>query len=200
MNKDPITAHYGYPALLEQLTQANATKPKAIALLSIESQHNSDLQLGVTDSKKRHNSQLNALALKLDAKTFYIRPGLFALSFTRLIDGQWLEDECRALFHTDSEEPSLRIGLLNLPLMANVDIKIDAVTHFEVLQMALYGARSLPDAACAYVSFKTLDFAPVSIFNQPLFLHLSKAIERGLVRVDTSGNKDAIQWPQAEID
>ena len=61
--------------------------------------------------------------------------------------------------------------------------------------MALACARSLEGSDDYYVALRALDFVPLSLFANPLFLHLEKGIERGLIRLDTNGNKEDVRWP-----
>ena len=199
MRKDPITGHDGFPAFISSLKQSPMLKPKAIALLTLESWLDSDLTQGHTLNKRNNLALLTSIATALKAKSYQIRPGVIALSFNHEVEGALLLQQLHAVLDQQPEASRFHVGVVNLPLIANQDIKIDADTHFEVLQMALAGARSLSELPSSFVSFKTLDFAPATIFSRPLFLHLDKAIERGLVRVDSNGAKDAIIWPKTEI-
>ena len=67
--------------------------------------------------------------------------------------------------------------------------------QFETVQMALACARSITTQGDHYVCLRALDFVPPTLFANPLFLHLEKGIERGLIRVETNANKDDIHWP-----
>ncbi|GAB1054997.1 MAG: tetratricopeptide repeat protein [Shewanella algae] len=193
MQLEPMSGLPGYRALLGSIS----SKTKGLALLSLEQEFNSDFTLGNSLAAPRLVQQAEEIAALTGAKVFLLRPGLFALTLA--------EDSGPAkLYHQLSDwqfqgqmlKPAL--GYIPLPLLGNPDIKLSVEVLFETAQLALAGAISLKSSQGSYVGFSTLDFTPAAIFSAPLYLQLQKSIIRGLIRVETNGEKDKICWPESQ--
>ncbi|GGZ45964.1 hypothetical protein C8J23_13242 [Shewanella chilikensis] len=191
MQQEPITSLPGYLALLGSVSSTT----KGLALLSLEDELNSDLTLGNSLAAPRLAQLAEDIAAITGAKVFLLRPGLFALTLTE-------ETRPAQLYRQLSDwqfqglAPKLALGYIPLPLLANPDVKLSPETLVETAQLALAGAISLQNNQGSYVGFSTLDFTPAAIFSAPLYLQLQKSIIRGLIRVETNGEKDKIHWPE----
>jgi tetratricopeptide (TPR) repeat protein len=196
--RDPLTGHQGFPALLDALDkeiQAQETAPRTLALLSLCGQENADLQLGLRDHKDHARLQIEAIERTLDTQVYAIRPGVLALLLTPSKSAQDLFDAIQAILERMGEQSSLRMGLTALPLLPQPEIRLAREIYFEVLQLALAAAQSLPGDGGYYVSLKALDFTPVTVFNAPVFDNLTRNIARGMIRVETNGDKNDLLWP-----
>ncbi|MCL2918244.1 tetratricopeptide repeat protein [Shewanella litorisediminis] len=189
---DGATAHPGLPALRSAIKSPNT---KAVALLRIASLCESDIQLGHKRMVEAALETANAIEKLPGIKAYVIRPGLFGLSFDEPIKAAdaLLFNLRNQLTHVDGW---LQLSFINLPLLPNPELFIADNNHIEVLEMAMAGALSLDADKDLYVTLWALDFTPSAVFSHPLYLHLEKSIGRGLIRVETNGDKDKIAWPQ----
>ncbi|MCL1126042.1 tetratricopeptide repeat protein [Shewanella surugensis] len=195
LSVDPLANIPGYRAFISALSNTNLNKPSSIILCSLTDQLNADLSLGFQNNRTLHQSQHTAIAHALNAKVYHIRSGLFALLIPSNIDASHCIKVIRNCINAHQWQTSLHIGLLNLPLHANPAIKIDIETHFGTAQMMLAGAMSLGKEQDFYVTMTTFDFAPATIFSSPLYQQLKRNIERGLIKIETNGDKNSIIWP-----
>ena len=98
-------------------------------------------------------------------------------------------------FSDISEQPLHAImGHVNLPLLANPDLRLTAQLQYETVQYALAAAKSLNEDQ-TYVSIRSLNFAPAAIFFKPLYLNLTHALQRGIIRAETNRQAADIKWP-----
>ncbi|MBE7215067.1 hypothetical protein MK852_08170 [Shewanella benthica] len=193
---EPVSGLPGYKGFIEELKTQDKDTPHAIALVSLTDQLNADINQGFQCNNNMNKIQFQALAHSLSAKVYLIRPGLFILSLRETITANDLLQKCRIAIDKDYGDTSIHIGMLPLPLLMDPDIKLSAEVHFGAVQMTLAAALSLGKEADYYVSIKALNFAPAAIFATPLYLHLEKGIMRGLLKVDTNGDKKKIRWPR----
>lgn len=87
------------------------------------------------------------------------------------------------------------IGHINLPLLANPDLRLTNELLFETVQYALAAAKSI-NVGHTYVSIRTLNFAPAAIFFKPLYLNLTHALQRGIIRAESNRSISDIKWPK----
>ncbi|WP_028774641.1 tetratricopeptide repeat protein [Shewanella waksmanii] len=192
--QDPLSQLPGYRALIAHLSDTD--KPKTIASFSLTAQLNSDINQGLACNSDMIAEQFNAIVERTGAQVFVIRPGLFSLCLHEQVEPQHLLEQIRLAINEHHGDTAIHLGLLQLPLLDNPNAKLSAQTYYTSLQMVLAGAQSLGESQDYYVTFKPLNFTPVAIFTSPLYLHLEKAIARGLLKVTTNGNKDTILWPR----
>ena len=193
---EPVSGLPGYKAFIEDLESPDKDNPHSIALVSLTDQLNADLNQGFQCNNNMNKIQLQALAHSFSGNVYLIRPGLFILSLREQITANELLQKCRTVIDKDYGDTSIHIGMLPLPLLMNPDIKLSAEVHFGAAQMTLAAALSLGLDTDYYVSIKALNFAPSAIFSTPLYLHLEKGIMRGLLKVETNGDKKEILWPR----
>ncbi|WP_299002746.1 hypothetical protein [uncultured Shewanella sp.] len=194
IDTDPIVNVPGYHAFMTRLSESNLNHASSIVLCSLTDQLNADLTLGFQANRDLHLKQHDALSRALKADVFHIRSGLFACYIPRNTDATSLILALRACLDDNHWQTRFHIGLLNLPLHADPAIKVDLETHFTAAQMMLSGAMSLQEPQDIYVTMTTLDFAPASIFSPPLYQHLTRSIDRGLVKIESNGDKNNISW------
>ncbi|WP_338589420.1 tetratricopeptide repeat protein [Shewanella khirikhana] len=189
--QDPITGRDGYRALCTALEKGQV---KALALLRVPNLCEADIQLGQQRMVDATLGALGAIETLPGIKAYPMRPGLIALALDGAIDAP-----DALLFNLRNQltdlEGQLQLGFINLPLLPNPELSIPHGIHLEVLQMALAGIDSLAETNDIYLGFRALDFTPSAVFSQPLYLHLEKSIGRGLVRVETNGDKENLRWP-----
>lgn len=194
---EPGTGHPGYLAFLTALD--NPQGISATALFQLDSLLDLDICEGQSASNEKNSQIAQSIESELSAKCFVIRPGLFALNLYGESPTEKLLEKLQAVLIAQQVQTPVALGLLKLPIFTNLDIKVEPELHLEALQLALAGASSLHQnkadkTQSYYVSFRTLDFAPSAVFSRPLYIHLEQAIIRGLIRVDTNGNKTSIVW------
>jgi hypothetical protein len=63
------------------------------------------------------------------------------------------------------------------------------------LQYALAAAMEITEQP-AYVSLRPLNFAPAAVFMRPLYLNLTQALNRGIIRAESNRNTQEINWPK----
>ncbi|MBB1439597.1 tetratricopeptide repeat protein, partial [Shewanella sp. SG41-4] len=193
-NLDPITQAQGYRAFIQRISTLNHAVPKTLALVNINELNNIDIQLGLTESvvlMQYFNSQFSK---HLDTEVFIIRSGLIACYFDKQYDPEVILNaviEClKQLQETQFTIPNFAlksvvqhasIGHINLPLLGNPDVIISAELQFETLQYALAAAMEITEQP-AYVSLRPLNFAPAAVFMRPLYLNLTQALNRGIIR------------------
>ncbi|WP_394200503.1 tetratricopeptide repeat protein [Shewanella waksmanii] len=194
IEQEPVSELPGYRGFIAQVSLPN--KPTTIACLSLTSQLNSDLSQGLSCNSDMLANQRQAIAEQTGAQVFVIRPGLFALCTEQKIEPEALLQQVRTAITAHHGDSPLHLGVLHLPLLDNPNAKLSPQTYFTTLQMVLAGAQSLGNSQDYYVTFKPLNFTPVAIFTSPLYLHLEKAIARGLLKVTCNGDKDTIVWPR----
>ncbi|MEI6859357.1 MAG: tetratricopeptide repeat protein [Shewanella sp.] len=192
---EPISGLPGYKGFIEEFDPQYKDAPLAIALLSLTDQLNADLNQGFQCNNKVNKINFEALSRHVTSNVYFIRPGLFALSLRASTTAHELLKKCRNAINEDDSDTSLHIGMLPLPLLIDPDIKFSAEVHFGAVQMTLAAALSLGRKADYYVSIKALNFTPSAIFATPLYSHLGKGITRGLLKIETNGDKEKIQWP-----
>ncbi|AQS37382.1 hypothetical protein Sps_02224 [Shewanella psychrophila] len=193
---EPVSGLPGYKGFIEELESQYKDTPHSIALISLTDQLNADLNQGFQCNNNMNKIQLEALAHSFSGNVYLIRPGLFILSLREPVTANELLQRCRNAIDKDYGDTSIHIGMLPLPLLMDPEIKLSADVHFGAAQMTLAAALSLGQETDYYVSIKALNFAPSAIFATPLYLHLEKGIMRGLLKVDTNGNKKDILWPR----
>ncbi|MGL4894451.1 MAG: tetratricopeptide repeat protein [Shewanella sp.] len=201
--QEAFTHHLGYAALLSQLNQRSGTesttKILALALIEFPECVDADRYQGQYFANTVTNQLIQLLSARFNMPIFVIRQGIFAIGLTETITPADLvtaiREQLDQQFTGKSRFSPFHLGLINVPLLAKPEIRIHPQLVFETAQMALAGARGLPTETDNYVTLKVLDFVSPSLFANPLFLHIEKAIERGLIRVETNGDKNAIQWP-----
>ncbi|MGL4900438.1 MAG: tetratricopeptide repeat protein, partial [Shewanella sp.] len=175
------------------------TKILALALIEFPECVDADRYQGQYFANTVTNQLIQLLSARFNMPIFVIRQGIFAIGLTETITPADLvtaiREQLDQQFTGKSRFSPFHLGLINVPLLAKPEIRIHPQLVFETAQMALAGARGLPTETDNYVTLKVLDFVSPSLFANPLFLHIEKAIERGLIRVETNGDKNAIQWP-----
>jgi hypothetical protein len=143
----------------------------------------------------------------LDTQVFTIRSGLIGCYFNQQYDADVILnaviESLKQLkttqftipnFAQKSAEHSASIGHISLPLLANPDVSISAELQFETLQYALAAAMDIAEQP-AYVSLRPLNFAPAAIFMRPLYLNLTQALNRGIIRAESNRHAQSINWP-----
>lgn len=193
---DPVTKLPGYRGFIDDI--GAATQSPMIAMMSLTGAQNSDLLLGQQQNNQQMQQLIDALTDTLAQNAYIIRPGLIAMTFSKQQDHQQTLDTIRVIVNqlAPHADISLHLGIINLPLLSNLDVKLSSEVHFGVLQMMVAGAISLGHSNDYYVTITPLNFAPAAIFSTPLYLHLEKAISRGLVKVECNDNKALIRWPK----
>ncbi len=205
---DPITQAQGYRAFIQRISTLKHTESKTLALVNINKLNNIDIQLGLTESvvlMQHFNSQF---CKHLDTEVFIIRSGLIACYFDKQYDAENILHaviEClKQLQETQFTIPNFAslsavqhasIGHINLPLLGNPDASISAELQFETLQFALAAAMEITEQP-AYVSLRPLNFAPAAVFMRPLYLNLTQALNRGIIRAESNRNTQDINWPK----
>tara|TARA_R110000851_G_scaffold44082_1_gene108531 strand:+ start:12161 stop:14317 length:2157 start_codon:yes stop_codon:yes gene_type:complete len=205
---DPITQAQGYRAFIQRINTLKHQEPKALALVNIYELNNIDTQLGHTESvvlMQHFNSQFSK---HLDTEVFIIRPGLIGCYFDKQYDVKIiLNAVIKSLkqlqttqftipnFARKSTEQYASIGHISLPLLDNPDVNISAELQFEALQYALAAAMEITEQP-AYISLRPLNFAPAAIFMRPLYLNLTQALNRGIIRAESNRNTQEINWPK----
>ena len=194
--QEPFTHNLGYAALLAHLGhnqhQASTT---ALGIIAFPAQLTTDLDYGQYFSDAVTAQLATHLTDTLAAPVYVIRQGVFAVRFTQAVEPTHVLSQIRQKLDQQHIVHHFRLGFANLPLLAKSEIKMAAKLKFETVQMALACARSLEGNNDYFVALRALDFVPLSLFANPLFLHLEKGIERGLIRLDTNGNKEDVRWP-----
>ncbi|QYK00432.1 tetratricopeptide repeat protein [Shewanella psychrotolerans] len=196
LSQDPVTDLPGYRAFIEELKLKQKTA--MIAMLSLTDKHNMDIELGLEPNQRATQQLMTGLNQSLCNHSYLIRPGVVAITLSQTNDYLKVLEELRTIVDDQPllKETRLHLGILRLPLMNNPDIKFEPTVYFNVLQMLTAGAISLGDEQDYFVSITPLNFAPAAIFSTPLYLHLEKGITRGLVKVESNGNKSLIRWPK----
>ncbi|GIU19576.1 MULTISPECIES: tetratricopeptide repeat protein [unclassified Shewanella] len=194
-NLDPFTGLPGYLAF--KLDFARHNKPiKTLALISLSDQLDFDLVQGFQCNSDMNTQQALAISNALNCQPYIIRPGVFLLSFDSLIAPNELLAMLTDVIGDQYGKTSLHLGVLQLPLLGDSAIKLSAAQHFGSLQMLLSAARTLGSEQNYFVTMKALNFASAGIFNKPLYLNIEKSIVRGIIKVETNGNKQDIIWPR----
>ena len=192
--QDPFTHHLGYTALLAHLSH-HQEPTAALGLIVFPTLLTTDLDYGQYFSNTVTVQFTKLLAEALDTPVYVIRQGVFAIRFKQAIEPMQVIEQIRHTLDQQQIKQPLRLGFAHLPFLAKSEIKMAAKLKFEAVQMALACACSLEGDNDYYVAFRALDFVPLSLFANPLFLHLEKGIERGLIRLETNGTKEDIRWP-----
>ncbi|MCE9678098.1 tetratricopeptide repeat protein [Shewanella sp. AS1] len=205
LHQEPVSELPGYMGFIERL---HTHKQGSIALLSLFDKHNVDMTLDQETYIKASQNLLSALAHineehhAITTEVFLIRPGVFALCLPAEQDHERLLDQLRLAVnkHGLLKPTSLHLGIVDLPLMGREVINLTPKVCFNTLQMLTAAAMSLGHDKDYFVSITPLNFAPRSIFSTPLYLHLGKAINRGLVKVSSNENKALIRWPKWQLE
>lgn len=195
--QEPFTHHLGYAALLGDLGEGGATRLPTFALGLVEFQdyRDSDISHGQYFANAIMTQFAELISETFAMPVYVIRQGVLAVRFTENITPQHVITRMRQQLDERQLTQTFNLGFIHLPLIAKSEMKMDPKLQFETVQMALAGARSLPANKDHFVTLRALDFAPSNLFANPLFLHLEKGIERGLIRVETNANKEEIHWP-----
>lgn len=194
---EPISQLNGLRACLQRLNFDRIGEISTFTLIKVEALTHSDTQMGLTESAKIIHKFINELSQELTADIYIIKPGQFACCFnhsvnaddlvaaiTRYLSTAVLNNPTIPCFNRDIAQSKIYIGHLSLPLLANPDANISAELHFETAQYAL--ATAMTQADSTYVSLKTLNFAPATIFSAPLYLNLTQALKRGIIKAESN--------------
>lgn len=222
---EPVTQLKGYQGLLAKLrsqhqphtehyaqSQASSVPIKeqqTLALAIIDNLMSSELGLGLSQSNLLHHHYVTHIEIKMSAKVYVIRPGLLALYFNTCMTAEEVSTQLKScitelnLAHSSTQgfvQPQRReahytLGHINLPLHGNPDIKISPELEFETVQFALSAALSM-EQQDSYLSLRTLNFAPAAIFFKPLYLNLTQAVQRGIVRAESNHALTDVGWPK----
>lgn len=203
---EPISQLNGFRACILRLQNDKSSKISTFALLKIEALTHSDTQMGLTESAKIIQTFINELSQLLTADIYVIKPGQFACCFNHAINAQDLLSTIEGFvakttlfnpfipsFNREKKLSRIYIGHINMPLLANPDISVSAELHFETAQYAIAAAMTQTDNT--YVSIKTLNFAPATIFSAPLYLNLTQALKRGIIKADSNQIIAEESWP-----
>ncbi|GIU09748.1 tetratricopeptide repeat protein [Shewanella morhuae] len=192
--QDPFTHQLGYAALLAHLSH-NQESTAALGLIAFPTLLSTDLDYGQYFSNTMATQIATQLTEALATPVYVIRQGVLAVRFKQAIEPMQVINQIRHTLDQQQIKHHFRLGFAHLPFLAKSETKMAAKLKFEAVQMALACARSLEGNNDYYVTFRALDFVPLSLFANPLFLHLEKGIERGLIRLETNGDKEDIRWP-----
>ncbi|MFQ6371223.1 tetratricopeptide repeat protein [Shewanella sp. YIC-542] len=187
---DPRTNLPGFRAFMQALQQPH----QASALLAVRAQFEQELQQGHLQLTRRQQLIYNQLRHQTDARLFSLGAGLYALVFDKVITLPTLQQQLAKLT-CQKQRQLTSMSFIAMPLLGDTEVHLPAETLYETLQFALAGCMSLDGDENHYVALSTLDFTSSSIFSEPLYPSLGKAIERGLIRVDCDVPKNAIRWP-----
>ncbi|WP_164839149.1 tetratricopeptide repeat protein [Shewanella livingstonensis] len=205
---DPMTQAQGYRAFIQRINTLKNNEPKTLALVNINELNNIDIQLGLTESVTLMQHFNDQFSQHLDTEVFTIRSGVIGCYFDKHYDADIILNavieslkQLKATqftipnFALKSAELHASIGHISLPLLANPDVSISAELKFETLQYALAAAMEITEQP-AYVSLRPLNFAPAAIFMRPLYLNLTQALSRGIIRAESNRNTHDINWPK----
>ncbi|MCL1141621.1 tetratricopeptide repeat protein [Shewanella gaetbuli] len=203
---EPITQMNGLRACLKQLQQYRQTELAALALIKIEALTRCDTQMGLTQSAIQIKKLITELSQRLSADIYIVKPGQYACCFKHDIDAQSLHQQVleftsNALcnnplipsFTRNMALSRVYVGHIKLPLLSNPDISVTPEIHFETVQYALAAAMTQPEST--YVSLKSLNFAPATIFRSPLYLNLTQALKRGIIKAESNLTITEDWWP-----
>ncbi|GIU51326.1 hypothetical protein TUM4438_40550 [Shewanella sairae] len=193
---EPMTQLPSYLSFKFNFNTPQQSPIKTLALVSLSEQLDYDLSQGYERNANTNQQQLLALKNALNSQAYIIRPGVFLLSFDSIKEATPLLTTIKDILSNIDTPSRLHMGILHLPLLADLAIKLTADQHFSSLQMMLYAAKTLGADKDYYVTMKTLNFASAGIFNKPLYLNIEKSIVRGIVKIETNGNKEDIIWPE----
>lgn len=192
--QEAFTHHLGYAALLAHLNQKQPSTA-ALGLIEFPEHVTTDLHYGQYFANTINTKLAALISDALSLPVYVIRQGVFAVRFNHGIEPEQIISQIRQYLDRQALTQTFKFGFINLPLLVKSEMKMAPQLQFETAQMALACARSIPTQGDHYVSLRALDFVPPTLFANPLFLHLEKGIERGLIRVETNANKDDIHWP-----
>ncbi|MEZ9141786.1 MULTISPECIES: hypothetical protein [unclassified Shewanella] len=206
--QEPQTQLKGYQGLL--CCMSNDESPKTIALVSISLLSELDIEFGLTESNAITENLIRQFEEQLNSKVYLMKPGELAFCFKEVLTPeQTLAQISDALSHQalaindnvphfsalNRLELECVLGHINLPLLANPDIRLTTELQFETVQYALAAAKSI-NVGHTYVSIRTLNFAPAAIFFKPLYLNLTHALQRGIIRAESNRAISDIKWPK----
>ncbi|MCL1066488.1 tetratricopeptide repeat protein [Shewanella olleyana] len=206
--QEPQTQLKGYHGLLKCMSDDNS--PKTIALVNVKLLADLDLEFGLTEFKNITENLINQFEARLSCKVYLIKPGEFAFCFSdALAPEQTLTQISEALSfqaltintnvpnYSELNKQKLEcvLGHINLPLLANPDLRLTNELLFETVQYALAAAKSI-NVDHTYVSIRTLNFAPAAIFYKPLYLNLTHALQRGIIRAESNRSISEFKWPK----
>ena len=184
-----LPGYYGFKSML-----GNADEKGVLTMFNIPSLNSSDIEFGQRKSNQINQEIINAVKERFTSPCYLIRPGTFALKIKSEDDLSRLLVSLRQAIPETVPHSLLAVGCIKLPIFNDQKIKVPVDMQLETLQFALNGALSVSEHKDTYVSLRTLDFAPASIFSRPLYLHMEKAVQRGLIRVDSNEEKTNINW------
>lgn len=194
LSTEPVSEINGYRGLIESLAQIDNLA--MVGLISLTNKHNIDIEWGLDTSAQVQQQFIHQLNQQLDCDSYLIRPGVLAITLKKMQERQTLLENIRHVLDSQPKlnDAQLHLGILSLPLLQDPDIKLEPKTYFDVLQMMVAGAISLGHNKDYFVSITPQSFAPVAVFSAPLYSHLEKGINRGLVKVECNDDKTLIRW------
>ncbi|QIR14040.1 hypothetical protein [Shewanella aestuarii] len=204
---DPMTELNGLRACIQRLKHTPNVDIKSFALIKIDALTHIDVNLGMSESMQVLRTKISELSQLLDADIYVIKPGQIACCFNHTIEAsmiyQTVTDYLRQTtfsnpiipsFHSHHQTHNIYIGHIHLPLLANHDVYISPEQHFETTQFAL--GTAMTQQQSTYVSLKTLNFAPAAIFSAPLYLNLTQAMKRGIIKAESNQLITEDDWPK----
>ncbi|WP_119968971.1 tetratricopeptide repeat protein [Shewanella japonica] len=205
--QDPLTEVKGYRGMLDCMS--TGTSPKTVALVNIKALTDLDIDFGLSESKLITESLIQQFEKDLPACVYVIKPGEFAFCFKETFTANETLKKIEASLASqdlaiNTNIPNYSVvkhdplecimGHINLPLLANPDLRLTNDLQFETVQYALAAAKTI-DKGSTYVSIRTLNFAPAAIFFKPLYLNLTHALQRGIIRAESNRPIAEIKWP-----
>ncbi|WP_144213777.1 tetratricopeptide repeat protein [Shewanella donghaensis] len=205
--QEPLTELKGYRGVISQLNKQHP--PKTVALVNIEALTDIDIEFGLTESKSITANLVEQCEQEIKCDVFVIRTGEVAICCSESVSAQDILDKVEAVlsriniaskshiphFSKVGNKPlHATVGHINLPLLADPDLRLTAELKYETVQYALAAAKSI-DSEQTYVSIRTLNFAPAAIFFKPLYLNLTHALQRGIIRAESNRSAADIKWP-----
>ncbi len=184
-----LPGFYGFTSML-----AEPNLEGVLLMLNLSALTNSDIAFGQKKSNQLNQAFIEAIEEKFATKCYLLQSGTYGLAINTNQNMHELAAEIRQLIPSSVSQSNLALGGIRMPIFSDNKIKVPADMQLETLQFALNGAMSTNQIPDSYVLLRTLDFAPASIFSRPLYLHMEKAIQRGLIRVDANTDKNEIIW------
>ncbi|MBB1269871.1 lipopolysaccharide assembly protein LapB [Shewanella sp. SR44-3] len=214
---EPTTQLKGYQGLIKHLAQNhkgleqqhNSQTQQTLVLARIESLANCELFLGQSQANSLMQMYIEYFESQMNASVYIIHSGLLGFYFdtnTNVIEIAEKLKSCltelalnqrnNLSFNTvPCYDNSYSLGHVNLPLHPNPDVHISPEVEFETAQFALAAALSVGKKD-SYLSLRALNFAPAATFFKPLYLNLTQATLRGMIRVDSNYPTNEINWPK----
>jgi tetratricopeptide (TPR) repeat protein len=204
---DPLTELNGLRACIKRLKDSPDSEIRSFALIKIDALTHIDVNLGMSESMKILHAKIAELSQILAADIYLIKPGQIACCFNHPVEAKAIYQKLTDYLHqatfsnpiipcfnSHHHANNIYIGHINLPLLDNHDVFISPELHFETAQFALGSAMTQQQST--YVSLKTLNFAPAAIFSAPLYLNLTQAMKRGIVKAESNQLITENYWPK----